>query len=40
MELSKLQDVLSVDCAKHSNTSFFDRCGIYFPGWKGTTTKF
>ena len=33
-ELSKLTTLLSSDCSKNAGTSFFDRCGIYIPGWK------
>jgi hypothetical protein len=34
MELRELKDLLSADCPKHANTSFYNRCGVYFPGWK------
>jgi hypothetical protein len=34
LELSKLTTLLSADCSKKAGTSFFNRCGIYIPGWK------
>ncbi len=33
-QLSELKNVLSADCSKRAHESFFNRCGVYFPGWK------
>jgi hypothetical protein len=34
MELPELKQLLSADCPRHANTSFYNRCAVYFPGWK------
>lgn len=34
MELRELKELLSADCPRHGNESFYNRCGAYFPGWE------
>jgi hypothetical protein len=32
MELTKLKGLIAADCPNLENVSFFQRCGVHFPG--------